>query len=903
MGIPARTLLGLAASVAMALTGAARAQVDRPEASGRIVRVFDFEEREFNLDPVPMHWIRAHNIPGVRERPGFPNWNRSAFSEEYAHSGKESFMLPTSGGSVSARLVSGVLAAIPGSDYQVEAYVRTRGLNVARARVVARLLDADGNPIEGSEGDTGLLASEEGWERVEARLSGDFDNAAWIQIDLEVLQPAQFPRDRYETAMPFVEPHRVDLEDLSGAAWFDDITVRHIPRLDVASGTPTNLFVAPERPEIRFLLRDLTGDELVGELTLTDESGAVVQRDTISTPAGGGEILWSPEPSGYGWRRAELDIIADGAVLQHGVVSYCWLPPLTDLVDEEGWTGLIAEQTPPDRTALLPEIARRVDARAVTLTVWDEWMRTGNTRSIASEIEPAVDGLLDEDRETTFALRDVPAHGEAASLVGRRLIDLLGKDRLWEIALDPLVARFGQRVHAWRLGANGDRDIVWTPGVAEALAVSLERLRRYAPTPRWILPVDADQKIDDGLRGEHGFSVLIPIAAPNEAIAPLVERWTIGQRPDAEGEEHDLEFVLETHPHEWYGLRAGAVALAQRAILAWSAGAHHLSLAQPWSHSGKAPGQIDPWPELAVWRTMGDHLRGRTFAGELPIAEGVRAMILVDPTGSRCAIAAWNEGADAERAVIRLHLGDGDITEVDCYGNETPVGVSDGLHTVSLTDSPVFIEGVDPGLVLFQAGFRVEPAMIRSSATLHTVEIVMRNPFPTSIAGRFRVVEPEDWKINPRVHRFSIAPGAEQRFPVEVSFGVGEIAGTKPVTLDVELAAVKSYPRITLHTSVEVGLTELVMQPTVLVDKERDRVLVTVQITNLSDRPQSIEVFVAAPGRVRKSATVSKLAPGESTIRRLLFHGDAESMRGETIRIGLSEIDGPGRLNGLVHVN
>ena len=875
------------------------AQVERPEASGRVVRVFNFDERAFNLDPVPMHWIRAHHVEGVRERPGFPNWNRSAFSDRYAHSGKESFMLPTSGGSVSARLVSGVIAAIPGSDYQITGFVRTEGLDVSWGRLVARLLDADGNAIKGSEADTGLIHAETGWRAVEAQLSGNFPNAVWIQIDLELLQPAQFPRDELATTMPFVEPHLVNAEDMSGAVWFDDIVIRHVPRLIVVSNTPSNIFLAPERPEFRFILRDLTGDALIGELTLTDETGAVVQRDTIETPPGGGVIEWSPKADGFGWRRATLNIIADGVVLQRSSVSYCWIPPMSTVDDSDGVFGLIAETTPPDRTALLPEITRRIGARAVTLTVWDEWMHTGSAHSIASAIEPAVDRLLDDDRLVTFALRDAPSRGDASALVGRRLINLLGQDELWDIALDPLVARFGQRVHTWRLGAIGDRDLVWAPDVSSALAVSLDRLSRYAPAPRWILPVDADQLIEPALHEANGFSVLIPTAAPNEAITPLIARWTTEENENT----GDVEFVFETLPHARYGRRQSAVALAQRAILAWSAGARRLSIVQPWTHTGQAPGQIDPWPELGVWRTMRDRLAGRRSAGTLPIADGVRAIILVDPSGTRCALAAWNERAYPSEAVIALHLGEEPITLVDIFGNETPVEMIDGIHTVALTESPVFIEGVDPGLILFHAGFHFEPALIRSSAKVHTVDLVLYNPFSTSIAGRFRVVEPSDWKINPRVHRFNIRPGAEQRFPMEVSFSIGELAGVKPVTLDVELAAMKTYPRITLRTNVEIGLRELELLSTVLVDNKRDRVVVTLQITNLSNRAQSIEVYAMAPGRPRKSANVSKLAPNQSTIRRFIYRGDAEAMRGRSIRIGLLEIDGPGRLNEVVRVH
>jgi len=877
---------------------AALADVERPEASGRVVRVFDFDEREFNLDPVPMHWIRAHHVQGVRERPGFPNWNRSAFSDKHSRSGNESFMLPTSGGSVSARLVSGVLAAIPGSDYQIAGYVRTEGLSVARARIVARLLDAEGEEVPSSQSDSGLILSNHGWSFAVAKLAGDFPNAAWIQIDLELLQPGQFPRDERAAGMPHVEPHLVREEDLSGAAWFDDLTVRHIPRLDVASTNPTNIFVAPERPEFRFVLRDLTGDELTGELTVIDETGGALRRETVRMPPGGGELRWAPESEEYGWRRVELRVIADGVVLQSGSVSYCLVPPAREIPDGGGLFGLIAETTPPDRTTLLPELARRIGAGAVGVTVWDEWMHTGSALAIASTIEPPVDSLLDEDRAVTFALRDAPAKGDASELVGRRLIDLLGRDELWDIAIDPLVARFGQRVHAWRLGAIGDRDIVWARDVESGLRESLERLRWFAPSPRWVLPVDAEQRVAKELRAAHSFSVRLPVAAPNESVSPLVKRWLAESPEDAA----EIEFVIETHPHEVYGRRAAAVGLAQRTTLAWGAGARRLSLVQPWTHAGEAPGRIVPGPELGAWKTLRDRLSGRRYAGELPIAEGVRAMIFVEDRGERSMVAAWNESAEPEHAIIQLHLGDGEISVADIFGNETALAPTEGVHTIELTDAPVFIEGVDPGLVRLHAGFRVEPAMIRSAAKLHEVELVIQNPFPTSISGRLRVVEPAEWTINPRAHRFNIGPGQEERFPVQVSFGVGELAGTKPVTLDLELSAEKDYPVITMRSSVVLGLAELAMSPTVFVDTESDRVLVTLQITNLSDRQQSIKAYVMAPGRARKSANVSNLEPNQSTIRRFIFKGDAESMRGESIRIGLLEIDGPGRLNGVVEI-
>ena len=41
-------------------------EVTRPSAAGRVVRIFDFEERQTNPGEVPEHWFRSQD---ARERP------------------------------------------------------------------------------------------------------------------------------------------------------------------------------------------------------------------------------------------------------------------------------------------------------------------------------------------------------------------------------------------------------------------------------------------------------------------------------------------------------------------------------------------------------------------------------------------------------------------------------------------------------------------------------------------------------------------------------------------------------------------------------------------------------------------------------------------------------------------
>ena len=185
----------IAAAWSLCALGAspANAQPDafRPVSAERVVRVFDFEEQEFNAEEVPQYWVRAQHNPPARERPGFPAWNRAIFDDTRAYSGEFSVRVPTQGGSASLRLSPGVIAAIPGADYVVTARVQTEGLSRSGARLVARFLDDRRQPIPGAEATSRVVRSSGEWALVRAELRGLHDRAAWIQIDLELLQPRE----------------------------------------------------------------------------------------------------------------------------------------------------------------------------------------------------------------------------------------------------------------------------------------------------------------------------------------------------------------------------------------------------------------------------------------------------------------------------------------------------------------------------------------------------------------------------------------------------------------------------------------------------------------------------------------------------------------------------------------
>lgn len=913
-----------AGAIASQWTPCAGAQPDsfRPVSAERVVRVFDFEEQDFNAEEVPQYWVRAQHNPPSRERPGFPVWNRASFDDSRAASGAQSVKVPTQGGSASLRLSPGVIAAIPGADYVVTALVQTEGLSRSGARVVARFLDDRRQPIPGGEAASRVVRSSGEWTSVRVELRGVHDRAAWIQIDLELLQPRELDLAR-RRALGHEAPreddpvfaNRVWFEDISGAAWFDDVVVNQLPRVELSTSSLANIVSAPESPRINARVRDLTGEPLHATMSVYDLDGARVATMRKTLSPGGEAFSWTPTLPGFGWGRAVLELRApDDALVARSFLDFLWTPPmLQSRSPEADRFSLIAENIPRENLDALPEMARRIGVGAVQMAVLDRSITSIEVRSFARRIDPIVQSLLDRGIHLTFTVTGVPDElAEILQIDVREPMELLGWTTPlgavppWTLYLNAILDRFGQRVSRWQVGRTGEAYPFWRPRLASELDSVRRELGRLVPSVEVALPWRAEQTIDDRVAGRGAITVTLPPSVQLDAVDGYVRYW--GNRVEA-------TVVIEPPDEAVYGRRAAVIELIKRAAYAWRAGAQRLAIDADWDSPDRAEASsfevgAAPGPTLAVWRQLVERLGGRRIVADLPTTSGVRAMILKGAgAGAReGALLAWNESASPEQAAIRTYLGADPVRVVDPFGNMTAVELVNGAHAIPLTDTPVFIEGVDVDLALFRAGFAVDPPFIPAQAMVHQADIVLRNPFPTGISGRLRIAEPapDRWKIEPRLFSFNIPAGGEQRLPVELSFGLAEEAGERTLVAEVELNAIREYPVLRVSAPVEIGLSTLQMTPTYSFVRndagEPTDLLVTVSIINQGDRAATLRAFAVAPGYAREQAPVSALGPGQSAVVRFTYRNGASRLQGQRVRVGLIEIDGAGRLNKSVTI-
>lgn len=772
------------------------------EAPRRVLQVFDFDATD-NPDPIPPQWQRTMLTADGKPREGFPIFNKALLDRTVSRSGAWSVKLPTAGGSTALRLKAGETAVFADADYAVAAQVRTEGLASARAFLTARLLDQRLSPIAGSEVRSEPVVSAGAWTPVSVRVPGKHDGAAWLQIDLELLQERQYsPAARDEPAARAISQHKVWREDVDGAAWFDDVSVLQIPQATLSTTSPRNVVIGDEPPTLVMTVRDLGGDALKARVRVHDINGRLVAEHLTGIDPGGRALSWTPELPGFGWYSARMDVLiqpragepaAAQTEVSRGETRFIRVPRSEGLsakrtatapatrTDDNARFGIIAEATPDDRFADLPALLERLGAGFVHLPVWQSDSTTETVQASLAARRGAIEQLLGNGRVITFSITGIPtAVASAARVPFDDALALAGvPDKDWVPYLVPTLDIFGQRVTRFQIGRISDDHAFWKKDLRGSVRSIDRTLSGMVPAPMLSIPWQADRQwaglfADARARRSSeelldAITVRYPAAfsagALAETVAEIAGTPAGATGPGAAG-ARELTVAFEPLAAGRYDREAGVIELARRAIEFWRIFGDHaegpaarVAIEQPWEWADDGSGRVWPTAEAAAFVTLRQRLAGRRIVGEVRATPGVRCYVLAARDGSlgtldRGALVAWNESADPERAFVETAAAGAGLVVVDVFGNQRAIaaGGSDGedgdqpsaLVSVPVGESPVFIEGIDPYLSLFAASFRLEPAFMPAIVREHEHRITLSNPWPVRVTGKLQLKEDSD---------------------------------------------------------------------------------------------------------------------------------------------------------------
>ncbi len=832
------------------------------------MRAFDFEEQTLHDAPVPMHWFRAQHNPPFRERPGFPIWNRAELVYgPLAHSGEGAVRLPTRGGSTALRLEPGVIPVLPGAEYTVRAMARIRGLTRARPALAARFLDAQSNPLPDHEFRTILEHADDRYRTIELLLPETPPQAAFLQIDLELLQPDQLA--------PIPTPLFDD--DLEGSGWFDDVVVLLRPRVRLTTRPAGPLARGSRPPELYYSARDLVADTLRQKISIFDARGELVAIHEVDADTSGSMRSWRPPLPAFGWYRAVSELTEGALPIARVTHDFAWLAPVHVVDAAPSHLGIIV---PPDQAP--DELPAFLDSSGFSHAVVSLWTPDLTTETIDARVERIahlVDALRARYTRLILALDRIPDDAaRAAVLDPSSVLSFLARhpDQVHRL-LDPFLQRVGESVHAWFVASDDPH----TLPPAETLTRVEQVLASLIASPRIATRTLPEQ-------------IWLRASRPTPLIAPA---WLVACDAQTRSEVVDeLRDALErqataAQPHLWltlqpldatiYGPRAIAADAVRRAAMALATLHDHEAVVL-LDEPPQGPAASDASPSLAALATLATMLADRTPSPPFEPAPGTHLIVLSsqDPTRPD-ALIAWS---DRPHDTIELLLAPGTVTRLDLFGNARPLeptqpdGTGIRTHHLDLSPTPVFIEGIDASLVLFQLQFEIRPDRLATDGSPHEHAMVFTNPWPATLEGRCFLVEPggilpdgrrdRSWTITPRTARISIQPNADHEVPLSITMSPYQPQGEITAVVDVEITTGQITETVRLRAPLRVDIDDL----RVVMTRTPGSPTLRIDAANLADQPRDLEITAFAENGGRRMRTVvSDLAPESAGAARLIL--------------------------------
>jgi hypothetical protein len=904
-------LLGKTVGVAVVVLALFMAASDAPAApatkSRRLVQWFNFEERDQgNWDNMPRYWFAVGRDPKIADanfhhqvlhkqlinRPGFPAHAEMGFDDKISTSGQNSFHLKINGGSAAAFLQVGTVVAVPHSDYLITAKMRTASLQRAAAGMVAYFVDEQGQRIEASVQTTPLRATQEQWTSVSIQLLGDFPDAAWIGMEVQLLQPQ--PRPNHPLGR-----HQIVLQDVRGDVWFDDITVWQLPHVEVTTQSAINIIRAPQKPQLTMNVRDLTGQQLEAELTVYDHTLTPVAQQRQAVGAGQpSSWTWTPPLPQFGWYL--LDMLVrdvrnpDARPVAHTMGAVLWMDQKSSGMGAQASRfALMGEDLPDNELELLPRILEITTGNVAILSAWDK-MTTLETLDIRQErLDDLIHGIRNQGGQVMLSLGTVPL--ELAQTEGvdaaAPLAVFRAQANKWQPYLAPILMRHGHRVHYWQLGSIDQPDAFFYPDLPEIIKNADRHFRALAPQPRLVIPwrIDQSRRGDVFTNSEVTYLIDVPPAVTPPNLAAHLEPW---RSPPA-----DFWLFLRQVRADEMSHERRVTDLALRMIYSWQADPMGLTISRPWTRADERRNATLPDPLLGVFSNVSGYLANRRMTGKLALGSGLECMVLNGPAGGM--LVAWNDKASATTAKINMYLGKNPVA-IDVWGNRTPIPLIEGKHVLALTHTPIFIDGIDPQLAQFRSHFSVQPTCIESVQGTHKHTITLSNPWNRTISGNMRFTGPQNWSFVPPQHFFSIASGRSVVLPLTMRFRISEVAGDKMVTANFKFIADKRYD-VDLAAALRLGLKNIDFVATLALEPgikpgTTDAVMAAV-VTNTGGETMSLYLFALLRGHRRQELPIPRLEPGQSIVRRFRFADAADAIASYPLRTGVRATNGPEMLN------
>jgi len=862
----------------------ARSAPERPPiAARRIVKGFDFDERRFqNFTNLPLSWRRR----GGR---GFPLFLEGRFDPKVGHNAAPSFRLDLDGGSIAYRYEGRDIAVRANSDYMIMAWVRTQGLETARAYLSACFLDRKGVRLVGTEQRSRLAGgpgADPDWQALTLQMRCDLPAARYVGLSLWLAQERI-----WHSGPPRLRA--IEHEDIEATAWFDDIVVYRMPRVSLSTNRPGSVFGRHDPVELLAEVSDPDGLNLAAQLVVRASDGRTIDERAIPVQTTdrepGGRAVYRDLPVGA--YHAELIVTTEGAAL---VRKWLRFVRVAEHVSPPAATGrgfgVVLQNIHP---ALLPGqrgLLRELRPGLVKVPVW--YAQKAFSGQLSNR--PAVDAYLEAVRETRAdpigILLDNRSFkpGSAGSHL-MSMLDMFNEDPLaWKHLIAGIWSRYAGLIHVWQIGGDGDRSVI----LDERAPTLIPRLRKEM----------TELMTEPLLASVASVHYLAPAAEPGDYRSIFVPA-TVGPR-DLAG--HLQPFLGEDRRHVWvtveplpdgpYPRPQRLADLGKRLIETYFQNVGAVFMDAPWDvHVDPLGARVDPREDLIVFRTVADVLGDAKPVSRTTLDGQIQCTVF--DRNKLAILCVWDDYAPPEGRLHSLMLGD-DIQQVDLWGRKSTPPTVGGRQIVRVGPTPTFILNSLTWLIEFRRQFVVKPPVLEASFDNLERQIEFRNTYHEPINGLVRLMLPDGWDVRPNRIPFTLAPGEVRRQTIAIRFPLNAQAQVMPILAKCSIDADRRYVFST-PAWFDFGLDGIDLSA--FAYRNGDRVKVRLSMTNRTPQTLHFEGYVVAPGRQRIERLFSNFQAGQSLTKTFILT-DAAELAGKNIRVGLKEIQGSRLWNQIVAI-
>ena len=707
------------------------------------------------------------------------------------------------------------------------------------------------------------------------------------------------------------------LEDIRGAAGFDQLQIQPYPQLQITTDKPLGIYKLDQRIEARVDLLGLPPAASRIELQLYDFDEREIAKKQLSVSTSSTESL-TPKAG------SSLDAVVDSSApasadeSAFGRAGAVWRLPrlqpgfyrLSASITGRSESALSSETTfavidaslggptrgsfgwaLPDGNDRIPqsELAQWLVDAGVGWVKYPCWISPQDTE--AAETTASLLNKLEDVGIRTVGMLDHPPDDQLANYEHHGHRDLVAAQlfrdvETWQPLLEPVMSRLTLRVHRWQLGADRDFSFLGQP-----------RLRKSV------------EQISKGLQG-FGQPIDVAISWPwLERQLPASETsWQAVSRssdPPLSVSELDAYLTLNdqrspaNHPRTWLIIDPITKGVYDRENRIRDL---VLRMATVRSHRVQAAFISDPRDpdrgllrrdgrpgELMLpWRTTSKLIGDLEPEGKLPLLCGAKCVVFAD--GDRAVLLLWSPHPTEEL----IYLGD-QARRVDVWGNasrlEREISGNQVTQRVTIGPTPTFIIDVDRELLAFRMSINVEPAQLDSIlGQEQQLEVSFWNPTQESVVGRLRVEPPTTWSVDSNDHGWELLPGRTAFHTIRVVLGNTSKIGKHE--LPIQLHVDGQPPRvITVYKPVSVGPVGLELDVTTRLLESGD-LRVQLEMTNRTVESQSYDCILF-PAAHRQYQRCFLEVPAGQTVRRTVHWRDGEELAGKKMLLRADEQDGP----------